>query len=360
MDILIKKNIVKQNKIIVDIGTFALKLLNVHYASKKVEITDAKVVNAINLFPEGKPDISEIAKKVDENAIGKGRRNMTVILPQSVCECKIISVKNKKITDIPKIIEKEHAGFSKVSNITHVIDYAYLGKREEQGDTVHYCMLSAVSKTFANDLVTEFAAYKMKVTTMIPVEYAQVCLSELFFDDYEDLNRLFIDFGTRSTRVTAFSEGVPVYTRTIEYGISTYCDRLFQELSVSGKVEIRSVLSKVGSDRSRNDNEQFLYIDQDIYYDCVDNVSNEIIAEIRRVSDMCANNDVLLTKIYCTGFMVPGFGMMLGRKSRLKTERISFRYRDEKEGKGYLTVVDTDRISTEHANAFGAAMYPVM
>ena len=63
MDILIKKNIVKQNKIIVDIGTFALKLLNVHYASKKVEITDAKVVNAINLFPEGKPDISEIAKR---------------------------------------------------------------------------------------------------------------------------------------------------------------------------------------------------------------------------------------------------------------------------------------------------------
>ncbi len=360
MDILIKNNVIKQNKIVVDMGEFELKLIDVHYAAKRVEITGAKILNAANMFKDGLPDITEIARRVNENTSGKGRRNMTVILPASVCECKIITIKNKKLSDISKIIAKEYATFGKVSNLTHVIDFAYLGKREEHGDTVHYCMLSAISKSFANELVSEFADYKMKITTIIPVEYAQVCLSELYFDDYEDLNRLFIDFGTKSTRVTAFSDGIPVYTRTLGYGFESYCKRLFDELEANGKPEIRSALEVIGLDETKGGNEHFLYIPKDIYYKTVEDTTKEYINEIRRISDMCSNNDITLTKIYYTGFVIPDFAEFLEISTVIKVENIRFGFSDEKEGKDYLVVADTEHLGAEYTNAIGAAIYPVV
>ena len=118
--------------------------------------------------------------------------------------------------------------FGKVSTITHVVDYAYLGKREEAGDTVRYYLISAVQKSVASDLISAFAEYRMKITTISCGVYNQHCLSELYFNEYEHLNRLFIDFGTKSTRITAFSEGVAVYTRTIDCGFDTYVTKLFE------------------------------------------------------------------------------------------------------------------------------------
>ena len=41
--------------------------------------------------------------------------------------------------------------FGRVNPITHVLDYAFLGKREEQGDSVSYYLISAVQKSVAHD-----------------------------------------------------------------------------------------------------------------------------------------------------------------------------------------------------------------
>ena len=42
MDLLIKNNIMKRNKIIVDVGTHTTKILDVHYASKEIYVKEAK------------------------------------------------------------------------------------------------------------------------------------------------------------------------------------------------------------------------------------------------------------------------------------------------------------------------------
>lgn len=43
---------------------------------------------------------------------------------------------------------------------------------------------------------------RLKVKTIVSSVYNQICLSEIFFDEYEHLNRLFVDFGTNSTSMT--------------------------------------------------------------------------------------------------------------------------------------------------------------
>ncbi len=360
MDFLIKNNIMKQSKIIVDMGEFATKIVSANYAARRVEITQSKSIDGFHLTGAGGIDISELAQRLDGECAGSGRMDMTVIVPGSMTENKVITIKNKKISDIPKIIEKEYLSFGKANRITHVIDYAYLGKREEQGDTLHYCMLSAVPKVFANELVHELAQRKMKVTGLVPGAFMQANLSEMYFDDYDDLNRLFIDFGTNCVRVSAFSEGVMLYTREIDYGFSTYFENLFYELDKVGKREIRDVLLDVGIKRENVVNEHFFIINEKKYYECVDKVADDIIGEILRIVNMCENNDVSISKIYYTGFLIPGFEEELIERSGLKCEQIKFERFDAKEGKGYVFKVMCENFNTEFSNTIGAAIYPLI
>ena len=48
MDLLIKNNIMKRNKIIVDVGTHTTKILDVHYASKEIYIKEI-MMNHFNM-----------------------------------------------------------------------------------------------------------------------------------------------------------------------------------------------------------------------------------------------------------------------------------------------------------------------
>ena len=44
MDLLIKNNIMKRNKIIADVGTHTTKILDVHYASKEIYIKEKDII----------------------------------------------------------------------------------------------------------------------------------------------------------------------------------------------------------------------------------------------------------------------------------------------------------------------------
>ena len=221
MDVLIKNNIIKKNKLIVDIGMYETKVLEAHYESKRITVVSAKTNSSKGIVDENGIDFFELASIIRENFSGSCKRDVSVSLPADLCENKIITIKNKKKSEIPKIIKKEHMTFGRVNPITHIVDYAFLGMREEDGDTVYYYLLSAVQKSIATDLVSSFENHKLKVKTIVSSVYNQICLSEIFFDEYEHLNRLIVDFGSNSTRITAFSEGMAVYTRSIDIGFNS-------------------------------------------------------------------------------------------------------------------------------------------
>lgn len=361
MDILIKNNIIKKNKFIIDIGMYSTKILQVHYAAKKAEVLDAKSILYKGMTEDGKFNFADLAKKVDEEMSGQGRNDVAVSLPAELCECKIITVRNKKESEIPKIIKKDYMTFGRANPITHVVDYAFIGKREEEGDTVFYYFLSAVHKSIASDLIAAFAKYKMKIKTIVSSTYNQICLSELYFDEYEHLNRLFIDFGTNTTRITAFSEGMAVYTRTVELGFNSYAKSLFDVQEKAGKPDIVRALTNVGeyTDFAAGlIGDYFRELDKELYRKCVDEVDNYIIGDISRVIDLCENNDFAVSKIYYTGYVLKGFEKRLSERLNIETQQIAFSALDKKDGKGYTLEIGDADLNEEYSNALGLCISP--
>lgn len=363
MDVLIKNNIIKKNKLIVDIGMYETKVLEVHYESKRITVVSAKTISSKGIVDENGIDFFELASIIRENFSGSCKRDVSVSLPAELCENKIITIKNRKKSEIPKIIKKEHMTFGRVNPITHIVDYAFLGMREEDGDTVYYYLLSAVQKSIGTDLVSSFEKHKLKVKTIVSSVYNQICLSEIFFDEYEHLSRLIVDFGSNSTRITAFSEGMAVYTRSIDIGFNSYIRILFSAQEDAGKPEIIRALTNVGGYTDLPNDimaEFFENLDYEVYERCLKEVDNYTINDISRVIDLCSKNDLAISKIYYTGNIVEGFDKRLCDSLGVVVEKVMFHALDEKEGKGYVLEIDDIDFTQNYINALGLCVYPML
>jgi len=363
LDVLIKNNIIKKNKLIVDIGLYETKVLEVHYEAKRITVLSAKTISSKDIADENGIDFSELASKINEEFSGSAKRDVSVSLPSELCESKIITIKNRKKSEIPKIIKKDYMTFGRANPITHIVDYAFLGMREEDGDTVYYYFLSAVQKSVAAELVSGFDKYKLKVKTIVSSIYNQICLSEVFFDEYEHLNRLFIDFGTNTTRIIAFSEGMAVYTRSIDIGFNSYVKSLFTSQEEAGKPQILRALTNVGEHTDLADNiirEFFEELNRDVYRKCVDDIDDYTINDISRVMDLCSKNDLSVSKIYCTGNTIRGFDKKMSDKLDVVVEKVMFYSCEEKDGKGYVLEIDDIDFSGVYTNALGLCIYPML
>ncbi|MDD6735888.1 MAG: pilus assembly protein PilM [Clostridiales bacterium] len=353
MDLLIKNNIIKQNRVIVDIGTFRTKVLEVKYEARNIYITSA---SSFDTSVGGVISFAEIARRVRSVTSGAGQKNVVIILPGAYTENKIISMKNIKESDIDKAIEKE--GFAKASPATHEIDYAYLGKRDEQGDTIRYCLMAAAAKSIDNELVSEFLTCGLKVISVVSSIYAQINLSELFYDEYEHPNRLMVDFGKSSMRIAAISDGVAVYSRLIGLGRSSYEDEIFRAQQSAGKPEICEALEKIGCKPLLTAHSKYFdTLDEMLYFDIVKRVNANILNELSRIADLCETNGITITKIFLTGRPIFGFEQAVKDKMKIECSVIDFRGIMEKEGRDFVVCFEPD-IDREYANAVGIAVNP--
>ena len=363
MDALIKNNIIKKNKLAVDIGTYAARVLEIRYAAKKVTVTASKEINSKDYTDGGEISFSLLAAKIDAEMSGQGRGDVMVSVPGDLCENKIITVKNKKESEIPKIIKKDYMTFGRANPVTHVADYAFLGKREEEGDTVFYYLVSAIQKSVAGEIVSAFEKHKLKVKTIVSSIYNQICLSELYFDEYEHLNRLFVDFGANSTRITAFSEGMPVYTRSIETGFNSYVTGIFDTDEEAGKPEIVRALVNVGEHTDLAPDiigGYFNTLDFNVYKKCIEETGDYLATDISRVIDLCATNDFSVSKIYCTGYAVKGLEKRIADKCGVDVEAAVFNSADKKDSKDYTLEIDDVYMNEGFSNAVGLGIYPML
>lgn len=360
MDMLIKNNIKKCSKALIDVGIHTTKIIHAAYESKQVKINDANAFDSISLIEDTSVNFVELARRADIVISGPARKNISVTLPDFMTENRIIQIKNRKESDVGKIIDKEYSNFGRVSPVTHVVDYAFLGKKEEQGDKVGYYLVSAMQKSAANELVSAFAEHKMRITSISCGIYNQYCLSELYFNEYEHLNRLMVDFGTKQTRVTAFSEGVAVYARVIDIGFENYVQKLFETQLHAGKPDICRVLYEIGADTEAVDKKDcFALIDEAEYFKIVCEIEEVLCNEIRRIIDLCANNEIIITKLYYTGFALKGLDKKICDVLGIACEGISFNTCDEKAGNGYELIVEGAELGIRYTNAIAMAIIPL-
>ena len=307
MDYLVKKNIIKKNKIIVDIGQKFVKILAVSYEKGRISIHNTHKFDVSSCFFEGElSDVKELVKKIYEALNRKKLWKSTEIslsLPSYMVIHKIVSVKNVKPKDLDKHIKKDFPTLGKANAVTHYIDWAYLGQREENGETVHYCMLAAVSKAYIMPILQEFEKRKLKVTTISFPAYNLVSFSDLYANDYEHQNKLLLDFGASSTRVVVECEGVAVYAREIDIGFNTFVDSLFNSFLSVGIPEIIAMFTEMGHDR-----ENFMagLHDKEAFFAIVDKLVGDLQNELIRIIQMCDEDGFSVTKIICCSSIIEG------------------------------------------------------
>ena len=284
-------------------------------------------------------------------------------MPSNLTESKIISVKNKSNKDASKTVHKQCKTFGRSSPLTHVVNAALMGTREEQGDTAAYYLISSVQKSVMNELIEAFADFGMKITRVVSNQFNQVCLSEIYTDDFDNINRILVDFGNKESRITVFADAVAVYSRTIGIGFQSYVKKLFDANNAAGKKEIVSALINIGETNVDEEavKEKLFNIGESFYYESISEINKMFFKEFARILDMCGNSDIEISKVYFSGFILDGFLNSFMNNTELECELIQFDNKELKAGRGIMIDIQTDKpLSSRFSNAVGLAFCPLI
>lgn len=343
-----------------DVGNKFIKLLAANYSGKKITVTGVQKLSSEQLFQQSELNYAELVRCVEGVTGTKKRTELSLSLPADMVEYKIVGIKNKKMTKLKVHIEKEYAFSGKVSPVTHEIDYAYLGNRVENGDSIHYCLVGAVSKSIIHTLTDEFEKRKMRVTTISFPVYDLICLSKLFTGDYR--NKLIIDFGVKGTRIAAVCDGVPVYVRNINIGFQTYVDNLFTAQENMGRPDIIEIICTVGEMQiltGENLVRYFSRFKRDLYVSVVNKVSEALAKEIFRVVELCENNNVPITKIICNDYPIKGFEQRL-KSGNMEVECFDLSLAEIAHGKDFILHLGNVNADASYNNALGLAVHTLL
>lgn len=353
MDFLVKQNIIKKQKAIIDIGHKYIKILGARYAKGHVEITEScKLVSTPFFFEGDLVNVKELACNVQ--SILNSRKELknceiSLSVPSSMVFHKIVAVKNVNPKDLDKYIKKEHMSFNKVSSLTHNMDWAYLGQKEENSETIRYCLVSAINKTSITPLLFEFEKRKLKITGISFPIYNLISLADLYANDYEHLNRMLIDFGISSTRVVVQHEGVAVYSREIGIGFKTFADGLTKKFPNVDITEIIALLTQMGLKK-----DSFLdgILDKDAFFEVTDMIVEDFQNELLRIIQMCESDGFNITKIICASAVPDGL-LSFFEDNGIKVEVFELAGQRSANGSGYVLALNDTKIDTTYGSSIG-------
>ncbi len=353
MDLLVKQNIIKKNKVVIDIGEKYAKILFVNYEKGKVTIQSSYKVDVSSCFVEGNlTEVKELVRKI-YNAINRKQLTkaieISISVPSYMVTQKIVPIKNTREKDIDKHIIKEYIKLGKVSPATHYIDWAYLGQREENGETINYCMISATPKTQITPMLEEFESRKLKVTMISFPEYNLISLSDLFCSDYENTVKMLIDFGMSSTRIIVVCDGACIYSREIEIGFNTFVGRLFSTFSNLGIPEILNILTEIGVDRTAFLPEVY---DKNEFFDIVEEIIKTFQNEIIRIIQLCEEDNISISKIVCISSIVDGM-LDFFKNNGMAVETFKISEESNLTGTGYRVISDDNQLDESFGSAIG-------
>ena len=355
MDFLVKQNIIKKNKVIVDIGRKYTKLLMVTYEKGHIGILDSQKVDTSSCFTDGElMDVRGLVQKIT-TAVGKKKLSkkteLSVSIPSSMVIYKIVPVKNVSTKDLKRYVKREFITLGKINTQNYETDWAYLGSREENGETVHYCMLAGVNKAYIMPILTEFEKRSYRVTQISFSVADLISLCDLYSEDYEHPNKMLLDFGITSTRVIIECEGVVVYTREIPMGFTVFVESLFHAFGTLGYPEIVAMLTEMGL---RRDNFLAGIHDKDAFFDVIDKLAEDFQNELIRMMQMCEESGYTITKIISTGRLPEGL-MDVFSENGIAVEKMELQEKGTKKGSSYIVTAEPE-LEPEYGVAVGLAV----
>jgi hypothetical protein len=355
MDALVKKNIIKKNKVIIDIGHKYIKLLGVTYVNNKINITGSYKIDAAPFFFENElANYRELVKSINDIISRKKlikNGEISLSLPTGMVEHRIGSAKNIKLSNLSKNVVS-NIGLNKVSELTHNIDWSYLGQSEKNGDTHSYYLVSAINKSIINPLIKEFELKNFRVTTVSFSQNNMISFSDIYCNDFENTNKLYLDFGMNDTRIIVESGGTSIYSRTIDSGFNTFVDKLFSSF---GYVPIPVLVEFVMNVGLKRDKIPPDILNETKYFEVMDKVALQWQNELIRVIRLCENEGIAISKIICVNDVISGL-MDNFIENDIEVELFCSESVSELSGNGYTTLLDNSENYKIFGGAIGLAM----
>lgn len=315
MDALVKRNIIKKSKVIVDIGSKCTKLLEVSYTAKRILVTGTHKIESESFFDGKTLKHDKLVYSIKRLMKNRKIPELSVSLPADMVDFKIIGIKNKKPSEHGMHIDEEHSTFGKVNAHTHELDYGYLGVRELNDDSFYHCLLATVNKREVTELTKTFLKKGLKLTTVSFPVYDLICLSQIFAMDCDHRNKLLIDYGTSGTRIVAISDNVPIYARNINLSF------------------------------------------ENIHFD--NDITNQLENEIVRVLEFCESNGLPVSKIIWGDCPASNFEERFQSKD-IVVEKADFRFNKVAYGKAFTMQITASDIDSSYNNALGLAINTLM
>lgn len=304
MDMLIRNQFLKKNKIVIDIGHKKTKVLGVKYSGGNINITGTYIFDSSAFFQNSEEltDIKGFVAMIDDlvnkqQYIQKG--DILISFPSGMFDYRIIKLENVRDKDIKKRMEIENANWTKYNTNSHIIGWSLLGKRSINSEIVQYVIQTAVKKNIANAFSKEFENKGMKLTGITTSVDSTINFSQLYINDFEHSTKLLIDVGINHTQFILLNQDCIIDIRDIEFGFNSFIGELLMKCNIGIDMIIKLLNGESGI-YELDDDEREKFIE----------VRNRLIMyfsdELRRTYDKCDAENVTITKIIVIGDYIKG------------------------------------------------------
>lgn len=297
----------KNNKIIVDIDSSNLKILDVVASKKQVVINNALVVDSSSFVRGGTiANIHGLAEKLvevlEENNI-KGKK-LSIILPLSSVQYDFKQVPAMPAKEIKGYAEGALVNaFPDQTEYTHILDYAYFGDVINNNNLQSVIGLFSTPKNNVVNLINEFKKYKYKVENVDTPLTSLIYLGR-FYNHYDNKNKLYISIGEDYIVFILLFNGIPFFVRTVPYGMKDIKKSIRQHVGIHPSI-VDDLLETVGFTNEIDDATQSKFSDLGLsvesYFDLIEDSMISLKTEISKNLEYIWNtlkvdiSDVILT-----------------------------------------------------------------
>lgn len=271
--------------LVVDIGTFGMKIMEVKRKMTKYSIEKAFYLPEMNKFFKGK-DIVNLSGVV-ENLLHilqiENIRTRKVILTFTTSKLQ------SRIVKLPEIQEKEMKSFIEIefqkqfpnnSRIIDTIDFMPMGKFKKDEMTNNMALMSVFPIAEASSIVKEFQKRKLFVDVIDVDVHALTNIGRIHKTD--SIDKAIVEIGNDGSHIVFMRGDAPVFNRQIAFGISNIIKALQNEADVSVK-DAEKLIEEYGL-IVENDIlvKGFQTILKDTYNDIIDEVYGGALNEVFR------------------------------------------------------------------------------
>jgi len=326
------KELFSKSKIIVDIGTTRIKVIEVSYGARKIKVNKAYVLKDASKFFKNRDltNLSSLAevliRSFKENGIKTNKISLLFSSPSvavKIIKSPLMAQREMKLHAEQLIVSE----FGEGKQLTHISDWSDFGDVYEESETYTPLLITSASKLVIQSVVLEFTKRKYKITEIDTYATSLYYLSTLYDSEYENPTKAFVDVGNASTKITVTHRGQPIFFREFTNGLGTLINDISAEITFpTGRVG--EYIRRIGLDKNYFSHDVDAIFDKagivdDDYMDAVDEAFIAYLKELNRCITHCSqilhtpiNNIILLGGTP----LLKGFSSKLSGLTNIQTE----------------------------------------